>query len=41
MGKYVCDGLEIIDATSGKLDVRAPMGVGGAIKKKNLSPIYP
>jgi hypothetical protein len=29
-GKYVCDGLEIIDATSGKLDVRAPMGVGGA-----------
>jgi len=29
MGKYVCDGLEIIDATSGKLDVRAPMGVGG------------
>jgi hypothetical protein len=30
MGKYVCDGLEIIDATSGKLDVRAPMGVGGA-----------
>jgi hypothetical protein len=30
MGKYVCDGLDIIDATSGKLDVRAPMGVGGA-----------
>lgn len=26
-GRFVCDGLEVIDATSGKIDVRAPMGV--------------
>jgi len=29
-GKFVCDGLEVIDATSGKIDIRAPMGVSGA-----------
>jgi hypothetical protein len=28
-GKFVCNGLEIIDATNGKIDVRAPMGVEG------------
>jgi hypothetical protein len=28
-GKFVCDGLEIIDATHGKIDVRAPMGTQG------------
>ena len=28
-GKFVCDGLEVIDATSGKIDIRAPMGVSG------------
>jgi hypothetical protein len=28
-GKFVCNGLEIIDATHGKIDVRAPMGTDG------------
>jgi len=39
-GKFVCNGLEILDATHGKIDSRFPMGVAGSACGWLIMPSY-
>jgi len=39
-GKFVCNGLQILDATHGKIDSRFPMGVAGSACGWLIMPSY-